>query len=83
MSESLRTSRDGHQNPFFLESTEGKKHLLSASGATVSAAVAPGEVSHVLNEIDFTQIKLSCPVLVMVVLPVMSPKVWVHCRPER
>ncbi len=31
--------------------------------------------------IEFTQITLSCPVLVMVVLPVISPKVWVHCRP--
>ena len=31
--------------------------------------------------IEFTEITLSCPVLIMVVLPVMSPKVWVHCRP--
>ena len=31
--------------------------------------------------IEFTQITLSGPVLVMVVLLVMSPKVWVHGRP--
>jgi len=31
--------------------------------------------------IEFTQITLSDPVLVMVVLAVMSPKVWVHGRP--
>ena len=31
--------------------------------------------------IEFAEITLTCVLLVMVVLPVMSPKVWVHCRP--
>src|SRR6266567_1063570 len=31
--------------------------------------------------IEFTQITLSGPVLVMVVLPVMSPNIWVHGSP--
>jgi len=47
----------------------------------VSVALPTSVMADFTRLIEFTQITLTGPVLVMVLLAVMSPKVWVHGRP--
>jgi hypothetical protein len=79
--ESSPTSTGLHQNPVCLKSRAGKEGCSQSKPLHSFRSSRAGASKYVLNEIEFTQITLSCPVLVMVVLPVKSPKVWIYWRP--